>query len=506
MNPVFSPQAFVPEEVGCYLGDQPRASARIKTRPEDFIVEELDTEGRQLTIGTASDLSEEEQFIVKGPFVAATLVKRGYSTYDAVKRICSQMGIPKGDVTYGGLKDGAAITAQLVVFKTTSQDVVERNCWPENLSGPGPGCFLKNVTRASKLLRKGHLTGNRFTLRVLLPGMSAAAIDAYLQPLLAKLQQRGNLFPNFYNRQRLGRRQNLTKIGYTLMTEGPQAAIKLFLTETSPNEHAGLTAVRQALLKDWQQAEKRSADTGTPLWTQWPYFDGMRLTLEHPSNQRLKLANEHDIVVATLGLQEGETFRQVMADLHGVFSLWIGAWQSYWFNQALAMVLRGEITIPGNSIPLYTKDPATEDWYRRNGLAGAIVENVDADVAELFLGARSVNLSTVVHGDRNGYGRNGRRPRRGMPERLPQRYSTAPQGPPRSALISLRDLSYKIEDGCWNVSFLLQSGGYATTFLDAMFDVEQDERVSERSARLDSTKRNDGRRGQPWKHQNNTSA
>jgi tRNA(Glu) U13 pseudouridine synthase TruD len=500
MNPVFSPESFVPEEVGCFLGDQPRASARIKQRPEDFIVEELDSEGHQSTIVPATDLQEEEQFIADGQFVAADLVKRGLSTYDAVKRITSQMGVPKGDATYGGLKDGNAITSQCVVFRTAPQDVVERNCWPEKLTGTG--CFLKNVRRARKLLRKGHLNGNRFTLRVLLPGMTAAQIEAYLTPLLKRLSERGNLFPNFYNRQRLGRRQNLTKIGYTLMSEGAQAAIKLFLTETSPNEHAGLTAVRQALLKDWQQAEQHAAKMNAPLWTQWPYFDGMRLTLEHPSNKRLKLANEHDIVTATLGLQEGETFRRVMADLHGVFSLWIGSWQSYWFNQALAKHLRGEITIDNNVIPLYTKDPATEEWYRRNGMAGAIVENVDPDVAELFLGARKeVNIGSSEWDvrSRGNQNRNGRRHNkwRGKPDRQPRR-SLEPLGPPRSAFISVRDMSYTIEDGCWNVRFLLQSGGYATTFLDCLFDVEQDERTNTASDK--ETHLNGRRSGAPDKH------
>ncbi len=144
------------------------------------------------------------------------------------------------------------------------------------------------------MLRKGHLVGNRFTLRIGFAGKTKAEIEEYLAPRLAKLEQRGWQFPNFYNRQRLGFRQNLVDIGYTAMLLGSAAAIKRYLTETSDLESARVTQVRLNLLKEWEEADKNAQAEGVPLSQRWIEFDAM---LGHLCDyESLNMANEHTLV------------------------------------------------------------------------------------------------------------------------------------------------------------------------------------------------------------------
>jgi tRNA(Glu) U13 pseudouridine synthase TruD len=266
----------------------------------------------------------------------------------------------------------------------------------------------------------------------------------------------------------LGQRQDLVKIGHTFITQGAEAAIKLFLTETSPNENSATTQVRQTLLKDWLDAERNAKQTESSVASQWPYFHGMQITLGN-LHRALNLAVEQAIVEKTLELLDFEQVISVIdRELKSGPSLWIGAYQSFWFNQALAKSMRGEINLRNNSIPLYMRDDAAEKWYRSMGMKEAIPVRVNPFAERLFLTPRPPK-------PRKQQANNGRQ--------FQQRRfrSDAPvhqfNGPCRKAFIPLRDLKCQAEDGVLNISFMLRSGAYATTFLGMLFDLDQDDKV-----------------------------
>jgi len=228
--------------------------------------------------------------------------------------------------------------------------------------------------------------------------------------------------------------------------------------------------VRNLLAVDWKNAEIKAAQTGQKVAQRWEYWHGMKMELD--KHRQLNLAVERAIVEKTLELCDFEKVIPVIdRELKSGPSLWIGAYQSFWFNQALAKHMRKEIHLPNNSIPLYMRDEAVEKWYRRFGMPLAIPDSVDQFVARKFLTPRppkqprsNDNVNTG-----NGYRGNNR-----------QRFSNKAfefAGPCRKAFIPLQNPVYQAEDGVWNVSFMLRSGGYATTFLGMLFNLDQDDRV-----------------------------
>ncbi len=240
------------------------------------------------------------------------------------------------------------------------------------------------------------------------------------------------MFPNAYGRQRLGRRQNLFHVGATLLEKGPEEAIRRFLCETSPNEKPLASDLRQQ------------------IEGQWYYFDRIKDLLESrtpggPAHRALNMDVEHSIVSK---LVQTGSFLKVVESMNDEFTLWVGAYQSYWFNQALAGYLRGEIPAPqGGSFPLLVCDPDAERFYKRY-LPEAIPSSMDPDVQRLFLTPRK--------------NRNGR-----------------PSKPWRKALIPINNLTHSAEDGVWHCQFELRSGGYATTLLGLLFDIDQDDEAAE---------------------------
>jgi tRNA(Glu) U13 pseudouridine synthase TruD len=129
-------------------------------------------------------------------------------------------------------------------------------------------------------------------------------------------------------------------------------------------------------------------------------------------------------------------------------SLWVGAYQGYWFNQVLGRVLDQEIPISELEvgerdgellIPLYFPgDEKSVEFYKRV-CPEAIPQHVDPVVQELFL---------TNEGKR--------------------------RGPRRPAFITVNDLEMDVHDGAIDFKFLLRSGAYATNFLSTLFDLDSE--------------------------------
>ncbi|WP_457679630.1 tRNA pseudouridine(13) synthase TruD [Thermovibrio sp.] len=130
--------------------------SRIKTRPEDFIVEELPT----------LDPKEEGQYL----FVK--LKKRNVSTLEALRIISRFKKIPLKKIGFAGLKDKFAITTQYLTFpekysfKDFSFKFVGRWVEGEVDFSKDAGFKLEVVGRVNRPLTLGEIRGNRFTITV----------------------------------------------------------------------------------------------------------------------------------------------------------------------------------------------------------------------------------------------------------------------------------------------------------------------------------------------------
>jgi tRNA pseudouridine13 synthase len=154
-------------------------TGRIRTVPEDFIVEEL----------SAFEASGE------GEHLLLTIQKRGMNTAFCAQQIARWAGIDERDVSYAGMKDRHALTTQrfsVRIPKKVSPDVNSLN---------NDECTVLDATWHNKKLARGALAGNRFklTLRELIGDITE------LEQSLQSIKTLG--VPNYFGEQRFGQEQ-----------------------------------------------------------------------------------------------------------------------------------------------------------------------------------------------------------------------------------------------------------------------------------------------------------
>ena len=151
---------------------------RIRTEPEDFVVEELSL------FPPSGD----------GPFSYLWVEKKGANTDDVVRALARSLELDQRQVGYAGRKDRRAVTRQWFSVPAS----VEQRLTDLDLAFEG--MRVLDSRRHQHRLSVGQLAGNRFQLRVrdVDPG-SAQRVRARVDDMA----RRG--MPNRYGRQRFGR-------------------------------------------------------------------------------------------------------------------------------------------------------------------------------------------------------------------------------------------------------------------------------------------------------------
>jgi tRNA pseudouridine13 synthase len=164
-------------------------NGKFKQSPEDFEVEEL----------PAYAPSGE------GEHLFLWVEKRGVSTPDAAKRLARQLGLTDRDVSWAGLKDKLAVTRQLMCVTAKVEGAVA--------SFLDPDVKVLWAKRHRNKLKTGHLTGNRFSLRVVEVSDGSALKRAFDTLVAAGL-------PNFFGEQRFGAAGTNAAAGKRLLLRG----------------------------------------------------------------------------------------------------------------------------------------------------------------------------------------------------------------------------------------------------------------------------------------------
>jgi tRNA pseudouridine13 synthase len=152
-------------------------SARIRSVPEDFRVEEV--------LGFEAD--------GEGPHVMLTVEKREANTHWVAEQLARAAGIHGREVGYAGLKDRHAVTLQSFTLN------LDRRPEPDWSALAGNGIKVLKSARHRRKLKTGALEGNRFKL--VLRDLSGPV--ATLVPRLQAIQAQG--VPNYFGMQRFGR-------------------------------------------------------------------------------------------------------------------------------------------------------------------------------------------------------------------------------------------------------------------------------------------------------------
>lgn len=298
------------------------AKGRIKSSPEEFVVQEVGWDGEVANL--EGNLVTEPP---PSPVYRATLVKTGLSTTEARHILATALDCPIGNVSMAGRKDVQAVTAQFVTVHDVPPSAFQAlSSLPSNLR-------IYDLRPAGRILHIGQLQGNRFTVRI----RTDTPVDETLLLNRLRYLETGG-FPNFFGPQRFGPRVNNHLVGEQILRSDYDAAARLLLTHTTPFESPRAAAMRH-------QADTR--------WGDWPGL--ARLFSAYPHAFRSELAL---LSCLRAGKPAVEFWRSHLPQAR----FYTYAFASYLFNLVLSKLLVSGKELPVG-IPVLSSDPASLDFY-----------------------------------------------------------------------------------------------------------------------------------------------
>jgi len=264
--------------------DIPGIGGIIKTRPEDFFVEEL-------PLYEASG---------SGTHTYVQIEKKGLGTREALDRIARALNVSRRDLGLAGLKDAHAVARQWISIEHIEPQRVEQVSIPD--------VRVLQTTRHTNKLKPGHLRANRFVVRLRKLALSLPQAAEAAQEILSMLGRRG--VPNYFGPQRFGNHQDNHLLGKAAAQNDAATFADLFLGRAREDLDSPAVLEARRLYDQGRYEEAAKA---------WPgnFFD-----------QRRALR----ALVAGKGNKK-KVFYTVDKHLKGLF---ISAYQSDLFNRVLA--------------------------------------------------------------------------------------------------------------------------------------------------------------------------
>lgn len=203
-----------------YLTDAPGIGGRLKTYPEDFVVDEV-------PLAFPPPAAE-------GKYTVAAIRAKNWETNRLMGELARRLGVPRETIFFAGTKDKRAVTTQYVSLRAPEAAVRALDIKDVDVME------TRRVDRAPKI---GELVGNRFQLR--LRGHEGRA-----EPILQRLQEEGG-FPNYFGVQRFGVLRPVThKVGDAILRADLREAVRLYVGNPSPDEPEEARAARAAYDKE----------------------------------------------------------------------------------------------------------------------------------------------------------------------------------------------------------------------------------------------------------------
>ncbi len=212
----------------------------IKSSADDFLVEEIATNGTVLELGRHFSGSEFGDTSEGGRFKRFVLKKRDWNTVQALKAIANKLGRGIRSIGFAGTKDRTSTSAQMCsIFEVP----------PDRLNSVSiKDIEICGAWQSQSPVKMGDLLGNRFTVKV-----RGASNTGEIGRISSELNGR---FPNYFGEQRFGFRSNNVAIGVDIMKGDLESAALLYLTDTTneKNEDAVNARIRLADERDFGKA------------------------------------------------------------------------------------------------------------------------------------------------------------------------------------------------------------------------------------------------------------
>jgi tRNA pseudouridine13 synthase len=243
-----------------YASDTEGIGGRLRERPEDFRVREVETVEPAPVDADPGDYAH--------LLVRATL--RGWDTNDFAARLSDALGMSRERVSWAGTKDKHAVTTQLFSLDGVPPSAIPRIDDAE----------IEAVGRMGRPLRFGDLAGNDFVVRVRDLSVPTAEARTRVDHTREELRsaadtgetterdERGGAVigvPNYFGHQRFGSRRPVThRVGLHVVRGEWREAVRAYCGNPAEAEREGTRAARAVVDEEFASDEpdwNRALDT-----------------------------------------------------------------------------------------------------------------------------------------------------------------------------------------------------------------------------------------------------
>jgi len=219
-----------------YLTNVPPIGGKIRLHYEDFIVEEVLRDGTVIS----ADSRKKVRIPIggEGDYVRAILVKRGCDTLSAIYLLARTCNVPLHAISYLGLKDARAVSAQLISIKNCEVPLMRFEDKRKRVA-------ITQYVRSPFPVKRHELYGNVFTITIRRIPLPPEEISSRLNEFLRQVRSFGGL-PAYFGHQRFGTIKPVShKVGKALLLNDFEGAVKHILTNSQDDflrKRRGITA------------------------------------------------------------------------------------------------------------------------------------------------------------------------------------------------------------------------------------------------------------------------
>lgn len=210
------------EEIGIsvyWTKDVPGIGGRLKTLPEDFIVEEI-------------SLFPAEN--PEGELSAAVVRHRNWEMNRLVRRLSTNLRVSRNSISFAGTKDKRSVATQLMTFRVPLEALATVQI---------PDVEFLSMYRTNTPVKLGNLLGNRF--RIVIRDVLCEDRENRMRLVDEALRSLGG-FPNFFGIQRFGVTRPVTHtIGRAMVRGDFEEAVMLYLAYETEYESPDFQKARR---------------------------------------------------------------------------------------------------------------------------------------------------------------------------------------------------------------------------------------------------------------------
>jgi tRNA pseudouridine13 synthase len=296
-----------------YLTNTPAVNGKLRTKIEDFLVEEISPDGtilRSLTYNQPQPTTHLDLTQIPPNRYTYNLVLEKYNleTFASIQKLAAHLEVPYRNIGFAGLKDKRAVTTQRISISGAD---------PQKLLNMPEFGFYFNRIQLGKPIKLGDLNGNHFNIIIRQMDGPFDLVQKCLGTL--KEQILSISLPNFYGQQRFGAIRPIShKVGQVLLHGDYETALKIYLTESL------------------QQEPEKINDIRARIQDSWPLFEEIFPTKYYYENKII-----HNL--KKFFPNHKKTFKKVFPFRYEL--LFIHAYQSYLFNRMLSHRLKNQLPL-----------------------------------------------------------------------------------------------------------------------------------------------------------------